>query len=261
MTTGALIFAYNNDTFDYVRMAAWSADNIRRHLDIPVAVVTDKPTDLGFDQVIIHACETDHSRWFGDINRRVTWNNLSRPDAWNLSPWDRTLMLDADYVVASDQLACLLHRQDLLCHRWARDAVGMDGFWNLNHFGKHDLPMYWATVIAFSRDKQAQRVFDCMKMIRDNWSHYKNIYQDPAKNYRNDHSLSIALNIVAGHWSRMDSIPWDLVTVLPEHRLRLIDTDCYRVDYRADDGRACWLEIIQQDFHAMGKQQLMSLIS
>ena len=41
MTTGALILAFNNEHTDYLAMAAWSADRIRQHLDIPVAVITD----------------------------------------------------------------------------------------------------------------------------------------------------------------------------------------------------------------------------
>ena len=55
MTTGALIFAFNNEHTDYVGMAAWSADRIRRHLNIPVAVITDctDPEQLNkFDHVI-----------------------------------------------------------------------------------------------------------------------------------------------------------------------------------------------------------------
>ena len=34
MTTGALIFAYNNEQTDYVAMAAWTAKNIQRHQGI-----------------------------------------------------------------------------------------------------------------------------------------------------------------------------------------------------------------------------------
>ena len=43
LTQGMLIFAFNNEATDYIAMAAWSARNIRRHLDLPVAVVTDAP--------------------------------------------------------------------------------------------------------------------------------------------------------------------------------------------------------------------------
>ena len=104
MTTGALLFAYNNESFDYVRMAAWSAANIRRHLDIPVAVITDRPTKLDFDKVILHPITAQDTRWFADVAERVSWNNQSRPDAFDLTPWDRTLLIDADYIVASDRL-------------------------------------------------------------------------------------------------------------------------------------------------------------
>ena len=41
MTRGVLIFAFNNEHTDYVRMAAWCAKRIHRHLDLPVSVVTN----------------------------------------------------------------------------------------------------------------------------------------------------------------------------------------------------------------------------
>ena len=36
MTTGALIFAFNNEKTDYVKMAAWSAERIRHFLNIQI---------------------------------------------------------------------------------------------------------------------------------------------------------------------------------------------------------------------------------
>jgi hypothetical protein len=41
MTQGVVIFAFNNEQIDYLAMAAWSARNIRRHLDLPTCVITD----------------------------------------------------------------------------------------------------------------------------------------------------------------------------------------------------------------------------
>jgi hypothetical protein len=66
MTTGALIFAYNNGVTDYVSMAAWTAKNIRRHLGIPVAVVTDQPTAYNFDKVVLCEATSTNERWFDD---------------------------------------------------------------------------------------------------------------------------------------------------------------------------------------------------
>ena len=88
MTVGALIFAVNNGATDYLAMAQWSAENIQRHLGISTHIVTAQTSDNA------------NSRHFTDIGH-VTWHNTSRVDAYDLSPWDRTLVLDADYVVAS----------------------------------------------------------------------------------------------------------------------------------------------------------------
>lgn len=261
MTTGALLFAYNNESFDYVRMAAWSAANIRRHLDIPVAVVTDRPTGLDFDRVILQASQGQDTRWFADIEQRVGWNNQGRPDAFDLTPWDRTLLIDADYIVASDRLRVIVESDRFLCHRRSIDITGQNDFQGLNHFGRYNMPMSWATVVAFSRDRHAQHVFDCMKMTRKHWPHYKNIYQDRSKTYRNDHALSIALNIVNGHQQDIDHIPWDLVTVLPEYSVTRVEQDSYRVDFRRSDGRLAWVTAKGIDLHAMGKRSLMDMIS
>ena len=145
MTQGALIFAFNNESTDYVALAQWSARNIRRHLKIPIALVTNLPTGdsrlRGFDKVITCDAAQGGTRWFEDYQARVSWYNAGRTDAFDLTPWDQTLVLDADYVVASDQLKVILDSQeDFLCHRWAYDITGENDFSGLNYFGHHRMP-------------------------------------------------------------------------------------------------------------------------
>jgi hypothetical protein len=159
MTTGALIFARNNEHTDYVAMAQWSARNIERHLGIPTHIITDDSrTDSG-------------TRHFVDTGT-VAWHNTNRMDVYRLSPWDRTLVLDADYVVASDQLRGVLEcEQDFLAHRWSYDVTGCNTFQGLNYFGDVRMPQWWATVMVFNKSSQAELIFDTMVMIRDNWTH------------------------------------------------------------------------------------------
>lgn len=248
MTIGALIFAYNNEKIDYVSMARWSAKNIKRHLGIPTTIITGE---------LIHGANTRH---FSDVGT-VTWHNLNRMDAYTLSPYERTLVLDADYVVASDQLKVLFDiNEDFMCHRWAYDITGLHPFDNLNYFGSHKFPMWWATVMMFRRSKRAQYIFNSMMMIRDNWAHYRNLYSNPRKTYRNDHALSIALNIENGHTLETTDIPWPLASLTPEHQLTQVDTDCYRIDFLTADKKSRWIEI-RQDFHAMGKQHLGDIVA
>jgi hypothetical protein len=247
MTTGALIFARNNEQIDYEAMARWSAKNIERHLGIPTHIVTDNAPN-------------SNTRHFTDVGT-VTWHNHNRMDAYRLTPWDRTLVLDADYVVASNQLTSVLEAdQDFLAHRWAYDVTGCNTFEGLNSFGNNHMPMWWATVMMFRKSAHAKLIFDSISMIRDNWTHYRNLYKNTNATYRNDHALSIALGIVNGHTLNHNSIPWALASLTPEHKLTQTAQDRYRVDFINTENRARWVEL-QQDFHAMGKQQLGAIVA
>lgn len=263
MTTGALIFAFNNEHIDYVSMAAWSAANIHRHLDIPVCVVTDSDTeDPIFDRIIrIDRTHTDQQREFADIDGRVTWYNQDRVDAYALSPWDQTLVLDADYVVAGPQLVTLLaDSRPFLCHRFAWDAVAGKALDNLNYFGSSRMPMWWATTMMFRRNNITEYIFDSMKMVRDNWQHYKDLFGIKRGHYRNDFALSISLGIVSGHTLKVDSIPWDLSTIVPEHEISQLAPDHYQINFEKD-GKVRYITISGIDFHAMGKGQLGAIVA
>jgi hypothetical protein len=262
MSTGALIFAFNNESIDYVSMAAWSAKNIQRHLGIPVSVVTDTVVESNvFDQVIYTEVEqSTNTRHFSDVGT-VTWHNLNRMDAYNLTPYSQTLVLDADYVVSSNQLQSVLDSQeDFMCHRTAYDVTGLQTFDDLNAFGQYQFPMWWATVMMFRTSERARLIFESMSMIRDNWTHYRNLYSNSRSTYRNDHALSIALNIENGHTLKTTDIPWGLASLIPGHQLTQLDTDRYRVDYVTADQRPRWIELTS-DFHAMGKQQLGAIVA
>lgn len=266
MTTGALIFAFNNEQTDYVAMARWSAANIHRHLDIPVAVVTNEPDwaakNGGFDQIIAADVLSSGTRWFEDYQSIVTWHNAGRVDAYSLSPWDRTLVLDADYVVASSDLKTLFDCDtDFMCHKTAVNlSTGMP-LAGLNVFGRHNIPMYWATVMMFGRSNTAQYIFDCMNMVKNNWQHYRDLYGIDNKTYRNDFALTIAIGIVSGHTGQTDQIPWPLLTAMPDTELVSDGPDNYTINYMDSDQKKKTMSWWGTDFHAMGKRYLENIIA
>ena len=261
---GVVIFAYANELIDYVALAAWSTLNIHRHLGLPVCVITDQtdlPSHYSFDQVIVTDKSSEYSRHFSDYDQPVTWYNRNRMDAFELSPWDQTLVLDADYVVASSQLKCLFSAdQDFLAHGRAMEATGHPSFVENNTFGRHHVPMSWATVMMFRRSTTAQLIFDSMSMIQQHWRHYLDLYGISKKTYRNDIALSIAQLIVNGHGLQAPCIPWDLVSVEADHRLTQLEQDLYRVDYTGTNDQPRWLTL-NHDFHAMGKRHLGDIVA
>ena len=265
MTTGALIFAFNNEETDYLEMAAWSAQNIRRHLNIPVAVVTDVK-DAGrnrsFDRVIEATPATGGTRYFEDYAKTVSWHNAGRTDAYSLTPWDRTLVLDADYIVSSNQLRHIIDADsDFMCHRFAFDLARGERLNELNQFGQHSLPMWWATVMMFRKSNTAQYIFDSMNMIRNNWQHYRDLFGIQKSTYRNDFALSIALGIVSGHTGHVDEIPWDLNSLLPDTKVsRFQELDSYLIEYKDQEQTPKQMSFMGLDFHAMGKKHLGDII-
>lgn len=263
MTTGVLIFAFNNEHIDYLAMANWSAKNIRRHLNLPVAVVTDKvvPNNYFFEQTIIAQPEGKYLRKFADQEENVTWYNGNRVDAYKLSPWAQTLVLDADYVVASNELLKVLEiKSNFVAHKTAYDIVNQDNFDELNYFGNYNMPMWWATVMMFKRSKEAEMIFDSMAMIKNNWEHYRDLYSIIRPTYRNDFALSIALGIVNGHTLDYTDIPWGLASLTPAHKLTKISEDKYRVDFLTPDRKPRYITL-NQDFHAMGKKHLGDIVA
>lgn len=258
--TGALIFAFNNEQIDYLSMARWSAKNIFRHLGIPTAIVTNlNPHPCEYERIIQIDPSATSGRYFSDYNDTLTWYNGDRINAYALTPWKKTLVLDADYVVASDQLLTLLEtNEDFLAYKSAYDITEVQDFTQLNSFGDYNMPMYWATVMMFTQNPYAQQIFEMMTMIKHNWDHYRSIYKFANATYRNDYALSIALNTLNGHTQQIKSIPWTMPSLTLEHKLSKIDTDTYRIDY-VKSNKSRYITI-NTDFHAMGKKQLGGVI-
>ena len=265
MTTGALIFAFNNQDIDYVALAEWSAKNIRRHLDIPTTVITNSKQAVGnvnFAHVILTEPMGTGTRHFDDLGKTVPWYNANRVNAYTLSPYDQTLLLDADYVVASDQLRTVLKAsQNFMCHRQAYNLATADPLNDLNKFGTYGMPMWWATVIMFRKSNTTQYIFDCMQMVQNNWQHYRDLYGIQNKTYRNDFALSIALGIVSGHTLSVDEIPWDLASVMPDNQLTSNQIDGYDITFLDQQRKTKTIGVQGFDFHAMGKRHLGDLVA
>ena len=185
----------------------------------------------------------------------------SRTDSFDLTPWDQTLVLDADYVVASDHLGMILARdQDFMCYRHSID-ITRPAEKLLPCFGRHQFPMWWATVMMFRRGSVSQYIFDTMTMIRQNWQHYRDLCHVHQSNYRNDIALSIALGLVAGAEQSVHAIPYTLMNVQPTSSLHQLDTDYYEIVYQNSHNRTHSFSWRGIDFHAMGKGHLETIIA
>lgn len=260
MTKGLVIFAINNELVDYRSMAQWSARRINKILDLPVTLITDQPFHSSdFDHVIVQNSLSQNKKFYSDYHTVATWHNTIRHTVYDLTPYDQTILLDADYVVNSDRLGLLFDSHcDFLCHDTACDLAGSGEFNSNNSFGAFQMPMQWATVIYFTKTQFAQAVFEIMAMVKDNWTHYRNLYQISNAIYRNDHALSMAMTVL-DHGHRR-AIPWNLLTILPEQTLQMLGHTKWQIKYQ-QAGKNSHVSLIDRDFHALNKQQLSEIIA
>ena len=100
-----------------------------------------------------------------------------------------------------------------------------------------------------------------LSLIPINIKDYINLFKFSRHSYRNDYALSIALGIVNGHTLNHNSIPWNLASALPEHLISQTGTDTYRVEFKNTNNQSRYIEICNQDFHAMGKKQLGVIVA
>jgi hypothetical protein len=167
--------------------------------------------------------------------------------AFDLSPWDRTLLIDADYFVMSNRLKKLQKTNlGFACYTQAHDIRTTQAI----DVWAGQRRMAWATVCWFDRSQYAQNVFDMWKHVVKNWTYYNLINDFGKPGLRNDHALTIALETVNGHRSVFPTIPGSLPTVVLDTKLYDIRPDG-TVLFAVNDKFSM---IKNQDIHVVDKQ-------
>ena len=263
MSKGVLLFAFNNDKVDYYAMAIATAKRANQFLNLPVTVITDASTDMSkydyeFDNVVI--VEADRT----NLNaQNEVWINKGRYQAYNLSPYDETLLLDTDYLINSNTLLKPFELyDDFMCHNRTSFLMIPNHYQEM--ISDQSYPTLWATVIYFKKTAKTKQIFECMEMIQKNYRHYTTLYNMTVGNFRNDFALTIALRIVCGQTDDSSHyIPWNLVHVGKNtHVYRDSDT-MYTVIYdnwQRGKIKKEYSIVTDTDFHLLNKENFMELI-
>jgi hypothetical protein len=226
---GCIIFAINNGDFEYTRLADVAAGFVKKNLGIPTTIITDKDCNFKHaeDSIIIDkGSYTNRAMFDGEEYQNIKWFNQSRPDAYDLSPYDKTLLIDADYFVLEPSLKMLFATNNkFMCYSKVFDPTNRDSFAGSSLISKYTLPMSWATVCYFDRSYAAGSTFYMMKQVRDRYDYYHKLFGVDPQPYRNDYALTIALaargNVGA------ESLPGEMC---------MLSTDVKIIDYKEGRG-------------------------
>ena len=240
MSKGALLLARNNSEVDYIKQAVFCANRIIKYQGIPVSIITDAPGYLEktypahpFDKVInADVSGTDTYRKYHDgswTRKSLQFKNTDRSTAYNLTPYDETILLDTDFIVANDVLnRCFDQDHNLMMY--SNNVFEFSGWRDLSEFkfisdtGPH---FYWATCVFFRKTEANKIFFNLVSHINENWYHYRHVYQITSGVFRNDFAFSIAAHIMNGFRDG------NFIKPMPGTKYFITDRDC--IDQIIDD--------------------------
>ena len=211
MKQGVILFAFNNKQIDYVKQAVYCAKRIKKYLNLPVQLITDNEEYLidafpfyknYIDIVTPSTAPTASRKTFYDgiySNRgKLEWKNSARDCAFDLTEFDQTLVLDTDLLISNDKLlTCFNTPEDFMI---ANDynLVNENTLINFDRVSDKTIPMYWATILYFTKSKTSETIFNFVQHIKENYNYYRLIYSITERKFRNDFAFSIAIHTMRG---------------------------------------------------------------
>jgi len=211
MTNGVLLFAYNNEQIDYVAQACYLSNRILQYMGLPTTLVTDDVArvrehyngDEIFDNIIEVSSELHNKKRYNDgaLSEKVLdFKNFNRDNAYAVSPYDNTLVLDTDYIISNDMLLnCFNSKHDLMMYTSSNDISGWRDTSEFSLISETSIKFYWATCVFFKKTESNKIFFNLITHIKENYEHYRNLYQITTKVFRNDFAFSIAVHIMSGY--------------------------------------------------------------
>ncbi len=216
---GVLLIAYNNGKIDYEKLAIVAARCVKLHMRYNhVTLLTDLPTyealklELSpeqagetFDHIIIDNVKHEHNT---RTHRDSPWtefttqfNNKNKHSIFQKTPYERTLMIDVDYLVGNDTLDAIFESDsDVAMYK---NAISVRNYkpriWE-QKLHPDGIDMWWSTAVYWRSDSDVARLFfDLWEHVKENYTYYKWLYKFPGVLYRTDYSVSIATHILNGH--------------------------------------------------------------
>jgi hypothetical protein len=275
MNKGIVIYAHNNRKVDYALMSLIAGGLAKRHLQVPVSLITDESTvswmkesgihqqaESVFDQIILtDRPDTNNQRrlYDGVTDEVVPFINADRYSVWELTPYERTLLIDSDFLIFSNQLN----------EYWDVDQDVMIGnaindIYDQKRLGYHDryvsdtgIKLYWATTVMFTKNQTSKFFFDTVAHVKENYRYYADLYRFDSRQYRNDISFSVAKHIMEGFEATDQQMLPPVLTALDRDVLAEVSDKklTFLVNYNLDNN-FCAAALSNIDVHVMNKQSI-----
>lgn len=201
MSRGFGIFAQNvtaeGHECDYLRQAYALALSIKIHCgkDQKVFVMTNDTITDQYKKVFDDVIEIP----WGDMAENSTWKIENRWKMYHMSPYDQTIVMDADCLMLRDitHWWSLLESRDVCYGSDALNYLGQSA--NTSYYRKsfiaNELPMVYNTIHYFKKSNRAKAFFEMVEVIVNNWQEF--YLRHAPKNYQKWSSMDLTCAIAA----------------------------------------------------------------
>ena len=277
MKKGVLVYAHNSRDIDYATTAIISGGLAKKHLNVPATLVTDFSTTewmssagmlpiakrvfeniIEVERPVIGNNRIIHD---GSTSRYVPFINQNRSTAYSLTPYDRTLLIDSDFLIFSNRLGQFWDAESpvMIAESFTNIRDGDSGI--LDKWVSETGPkMYWATTVMFSKSQEAEIFFDLVSHVRENYKYYSIIYRFNSSIYRNDIAFSIAKHIMNGFCEESKNDLPSVLSAIDRDYLELVKKDGNLIFLIGDKLSSDVLKPISikgLDIHIMNKQSIL----
>lgn len=276
MKKGILVYAHNSRFVDYGLMAIISAGLAKKQLNVPASLVTDKFTVEWMQEsgtyetaltvfeniIVVDKPVTNNNRrlYDGTDNEVVPFINSNRFSAWELTPYDRTLLIDSDFLIMSNRLSEYWDvESDILIGKSIKDI------YDQSRLGYHDkyisdvgLKLYWATTVMFTKNENTKMFFELVGFVKERYQYFADTYRFDSKQFRNDIAFSIAKHILDGFEETTTGHLPPVFTMLDRDVLYdIVDNKLISLVSPKLDATFCAVSISGVDVHVMNKQSII----
>lgn len=278
---GVCMFVYNNDQLDYTKFAILAAQYAKKSMNnISVTAITDDGTlgwmqqsvgdeviDRCFDNVVIDNVTHDtnmrkhmDSPW---TEFNAQFSNSNKHEVHTLTPYERTLLIDTDYLLMNNDFAYLFDSDiNVGMHRYAVYIGGDAPYRNEVSLNDAGINHWWSTVVYFDQSDESKMFFDIWSHVKDNWEYYSLLYQFPKQLFRTDFCVSIAAHMMNG-MNNGDTIHdfcnWPLINMDQKDDIAKVN-NYDDVVFIKHDRKEQWKNILvrhqKQNLHIMNKRAL-----
>lgn len=282
-TNGVVLFAYNNAKIDYTKLAIITALSVKTNLtNNNIALLTDASTydhlkntqhksliDKCFDKIIVETLRHDKNTRLHhdspDKNFTTQFSNGNKHNVFNLTPWDKTLLIDVDYILGNNSLDKLFDTDyELALFRTAKGLRMELPHHEEQRLHPEGIDMWWSTVIYWTKNEQSTQFFNMWHHVKDNYDYYKFLYKFPGRMFRTDYASAIAIHLLNGQ------MEGNFVNEIPPGVMRYMDQkdDLIQVNGKNDftflshynnqkPSKDIVVRVQGQDIHMMNKMALL----